>query len=165
MTLNEIADGQSIIIDANIFVYHFTGISKECSNFLWRCEAGLLNAFTTVGVAMEVLHRLMMIEAVSKGLVSPGNVAKKLKEKPDLVKKLSDYARYGLCIPEMGIQIVPYIFTDCTHSQQYRKKYGLLTNDSLLLSTMTKLHCFNLATADEDFLKVEEITVFRPGDI
>ena len=50
LTFNEIADGQSIFIDANIFVYHFTGISKECSNFLLRCETGLLNAFTTVGV-------------------------------------------------------------------------------------------------------------------
>jgi len=165
LTFNEIADGQSIFIDANVFVYHFTGLSKECSNFLLRCETGLLNAFTTVGVVMEVIHRLMMIEAVSKGLVSPGNVAKKLKEKPDVVKKLGDYAGYGLCIPEMGIQVVPYIFTDCTNSQQYRKKYGLLTNDSLLLSAMTRLLCYNLATADEDFLEVEEITVFRPGDI
>jgi len=58
LTFNEIADGQNIFIDANVFVYHFTGLSKECSNFLLRCETGLLNAFTTVGVVMEVLHRL-----------------------------------------------------------------------------------------------------------
>ncbi|WP_152946670.1 type II toxin-antitoxin system VapC family toxin [Desulfofundulus thermobenzoicus] len=164
MTFDRI-EGKRVFLDANIFVYHFTGLSIECTELLHRCEDGSINGFTTIGVIMEVLHRLMMIEAVNKGLVSPGNVAKKLKEKPEVVQQLNSYAEYALRIPEMGIQVLPYTLADCRNSQQFRQKYGLLTNDSFLLSAMDRMNCPHLASADEDFQRVEEIQLFRPADI
>jgi len=38
MKLSEIESGESVFIDANIFIYHFTGISEESSFFLKQCE-------------------------------------------------------------------------------------------------------------------------------
>ncbi|MCP4680714.1 MAG: type II toxin-antitoxin system VapC family toxin [Desulfobacterales bacterium] len=79
MKLAEIKAGSEIFIDSNIFIYHFTGVSDECSNFLGRCERGELIAMTSVNVILEVLHRLMMVEAVRKNLVKPPNIIKKLR--------------------------------------------------------------------------------------
>ena len=62
--------GASIFIDANIFIYHFTGVSEECSEFLTRCESREITGQTSINVILEVLHRLMMVEAVTKNLVS-----------------------------------------------------------------------------------------------
>ena len=38
MKLDEIKTGSEVFIDANIFIYHFTGVSDECGDFLNRCE-------------------------------------------------------------------------------------------------------------------------------
>ncbi len=43
--LSEISDGLSIFIDANIFIYHFSGptpLSPACSAFLRRIEDGVI---------------------------------------------------------------------------------------------------------------------------
>ncbi len=39
MKLEDVPDGERIFIDANILIYHFSGISSDCRTFLQRCEA------------------------------------------------------------------------------------------------------------------------------
>jgi len=97
---------QTIFIDANIFIYHFTGLSQECSSFLERCERGGLWGVTAVHILLEVLHRLMMIEAVARGVVTSGNVAKKLRKRLNVVKQLADCQTQTEAILEMGIEVV-----------------------------------------------------------
>jgi len=60
MKLDEIKTGSEVFVDSNIFIYHFTGVSDECGNFLNRCEQGDLTAITSVNVILEVLHRLII---------------------------------------------------------------------------------------------------------
>ena len=79
MTLEEIGSGSDLFIDSNIFIHHFTGASEECSNLLARCEEGETNGLTSVNVLLEVLHRLMMVEAVNKRLVGPQKPFRSLK--------------------------------------------------------------------------------------
>lgn len=57
MKLAEIKAGSEVFVDSNIFIYHFTGVSDECTDFLSRCEQGELIAMTSVNVILEVLHR------------------------------------------------------------------------------------------------------------
>jgi predicted nucleic acid-binding protein len=38
MNLNDLPDGAAVFIDANIFVYHFSGVSPECRAFLERAD-------------------------------------------------------------------------------------------------------------------------------
>ncbi len=47
----------------------------------------------------------MMIEAVTKGLVTSGSVARKLRKKPNVVKQLADYQTQTEAILEMGIKV------------------------------------------------------------
>lgn len=165
MKLSEIKGGETIFIDSNIFIYHFTGVSQESTSFLRRCEEGDLVGFTGINIIIEVLHRLMMIEAVTKGFVQPGDVAKKLKTKPDIVKKLTDYEINALSIIDMGIEVVSLSEDIIKASLQFRRKYGLLVNDSLTAAMMNMERIINLATLDKDFMKIKEINVYSPEDV
>jgi predicted nucleic acid-binding protein len=69
MKLEDVPGGTPIFVDANIFIYHFSGISLECRAFLQRCESRQVEAFTGVHIVLEVMHRLMMLEALQKGLI------------------------------------------------------------------------------------------------
>ena len=66
MRLDRAPAGTHVFIDANIFIYHFTGASSQCSAFLSRCETRQFEGATGIHILTEVAHRLMMIEAVRK---------------------------------------------------------------------------------------------------
>ena len=165
LPLTELPAGQTVFIDANIFIYHFTGLSHECSSFLERCERGELWGVTAVHILLEVLHRLMMVEAVTKGLVSSGNVAKKLRKRPDVVKQLADYQTQTEAILEMGIEVVGLTSDSLKVSHPYRCRDGLLVNDSLTTAVMEAEGILYLATADPDFTRVEGLRVYCPMDL
>ena len=48
MRFDELGDGSTIFIDANIFIYHVTGVSSECSQFRKRCEEGKVQGITLI---------------------------------------------------------------------------------------------------------------------
>jgi len=87
MTLAELQGGHSVFIDANIFIYHFGGHSPQCKAFLERCAQRELLGYTSTPVLAEVLHRLMVAEAIMKGLVTAKTAVRKLGKTPDLVKQ------------------------------------------------------------------------------
>jgi predicted nucleic acid-binding protein len=87
MTLAEELDDHSVFIDANIFIYHFGGHSSQCKAFLERCAQRELLGYTSTPVLAEVLHHLMVVEAIVKGLITAETVVRKLWETPDLVKQ------------------------------------------------------------------------------
>ncbi|HSG38797.1 MAG TPA: hypothetical protein VLE27_04085, partial [Thermoanaerobaculia bacterium] len=100
-TLEQVERGARVFIDASVFIYHFTGASLDCRRFLETCERGQVEGFSSVTALAEVAHRLMMIEAVAKGLISPGNPARKLREKPEIVRELHVYLEQIELIPLM----------------------------------------------------------------
>jgi len=163
--LPELPAGQTVFLDANIFIYHFTGLSQECSSFLERCERGELWGVTAVHILLEVLHRLMMVEAVTKGLMTSGNVAKKLRKRPNVVKQLADYQAQTEAILEMGIEVVGLTADSLKLSYPYRHRDGLLVNDSLTAAVMEAEGILYLATAYPDFTRVEGLRIYSPLDL
>ncbi len=164
-SLSELPAGARAFIDANIFIYHFIGASQQCKEFLDRCERGEVFGTTGVFILLEVLHRLMMIEARVKKRVTSGNVAKKLREKPHIVKQLSDYYEQAQSILEMDLEILPLSVEIIVASERYRREYGLLVNDSVTVALALNQGITALASADRDFERVEELVVYRPTDI
>ena len=165
MKLEELRPGSRVFIDANIFIYHFSGVSEECSSFLERCEKEEVTAFTTAGVLLEVTHRLMMLEAVVKGFVTPGDTAKKLRRNPAVISKLSLYAEQVQRIPQMNIHVVPVTEEICYRALTLQQKYALMVNDSVLVAACQADNCRYLASNDAVFSKVERLTVLRPTDV
>ena len=165
MRFNELASGASIFIDANIFIYHFTGASEECSEFLDRCENREITGVTSINVILEVLHRLMMVEAVNKNLIQPPNILKKLKNQPQKIKQLNEYFVHTQKIERMGISIRPFSYLTVIRSQNHRIRHGLMVNDSLIVALMEEVGILHLATKDKSFMAIEEITVVGPEDL
>lgn len=107
MKLEDLPEGAHVFIDANILIYHFSGISLECRALLQRCESRQVEAFTGVHILLEVTHRLMVLEALQKGLITGGQPARKLKEQPEIIKGLRAYNRSVQQIPRMRIRVRP----------------------------------------------------------
>ena len=165
MKLTEIESHAEVFVDSNIFIYHFTGVSGECSDFLVRCERSELIAITSVNVILEVLHRLMMVEAVRKNLVKPPNIVKKLSKAPQKLKRLNEYFLNTEKIQDMGIVIKPLIFETIAKSHMVRLASGLMVNDSVIVASMNQEGIKLLATNDKAFEKVEEIQMCSPRDV
>lgn len=165
MKITEIKAGSEVFVDSNIFIYHFTGLSGECSDFLGRCERRELIAMTSVNVILEVLHRLMMVEAVRKNLVKPPNIVKKLSKAPQKIKRLNEYFLNTEKIQDMGIVIKPLIFETIAKSHMARLASGLMVNDSVIVASMKQEGVKLLATNDRAFKSVDEIQVCTPHDI
>lgn len=164
-TLEAVPAGIGIFIDASIFIYHFTGTSVQCREFLERCERGQIKAATSVLCLAEVAHRLMMIEAVAKGLITPGNAVRKLRDKPGIVRQLDVYQENVEKIALMGIGVEALDLSLMLRSASLRKKTGLLTNDSLIATTLAAQGLNAIASADPDFSRLEGVELFGPTDL
>ena len=165
MTFNEIVPGTDLYIDANIFVYHFAEASYECRSLILRCGQGGVNAFTGTHVLLEVAHRIMMTEAVDKGLVTPGNVPRKLRRRPELASQLNEHSEAIRFILNMGIQILQ-VDTDILEiSANLRAQTGFLVNDSISLAMMQRRDVHAIATNDRDFQRVNWLEVHLPSDL
>ena len=165
MTLERVAAATRIFLDSTIFIYHATGASPECRRLLERCEAGDVAGVTSVVVLAEVAHRLMMIEAVARGLVSGKDVVKKLRAKPAVVGGLHVYQEQVERIPLMGVDVLPLDIGTLLGSAHFRRQYGLLVNDSLVVAVERGAGVAHLASADPDFGRVKELTLYQPSDL
>jgi predicted nucleic acid-binding protein len=165
MRLDRIPVGISVFIDANIFIYHFTGVSPQCTAFLGSCEGGRLAGITGVHVLAEVAHRLMAVEAVRKGLITPGNVAAKFRAHPDIVRALSDYQTNLNTLMAIGIQVLFLGPDDLVASAAVRRVSGLLTNDSLTAAMLQRERIRALATSDPDFRRLPDVRIYEPTDL
>jgi len=164
MSVNSLPNGTVAGIDANVFIYHFCGRSNECTKLLDRVERGEIRGVVTNEVMYEVLHRLMVLEAMQSGHISGGNPARKLKRHPGVVRKLTRYYRDTKAISAIGVKVLPPPPAPVPAGQSLRDRYGLLTNDSLLAATLLHHGIRMLVTADRDFERVEELSVVRVAD-
>jgi predicted nucleic acid-binding protein len=148
-----------------IFIYHATGASPQCRALLERCEAGDVAGLTSVIVLAEVAHRLLIIEAVTTGLVTGKDVVKKLRARPDLVRLLHVYQEQVERIPLMGIDVAPLDAGTLLRSADMRRQYGLLVNDSIVAAAARGAGVDLLASADADFARVKGLRWYRPTDL
>lgn len=165
MRVNEIAPGSRVCLDANVFIYHFCGRSRQATELLLDVEDGQLHGFTTSGVLAEVLHRLMVIEAVSVGAISGASPARALRRRPEVVRALRRYYRDTSSIPAMGVEVIEPGGDLLRASHPLRTGYGLLTNDSLLVAAALGAGMDVLATADRDLARVREIDIALLDDV
>lgn len=168
MTFSGILPRTKLYIDANIFVYASngaSGASRECRDLLERCGRQEFEAFTGTHILLEVAHRLMMIEAVDKGLVTPGNVPSKLRRRPQLASQLNDHSDAIRFILNTGIYILQVDADILELSANLRARTGFLVNDSISLAMMERYDIMAVVTNDRDFQRVAGLEVHLPGDL
>ena len=94
MTLAAIAQGDSVFVDANIFVYHFAPdpvLQVPCGQFLQRLENQELQGYTSTHVLAEAAHRLLTIEARIRFGWKSGKVVRRLKQNPIHLQSLTGF--------------------------------------------------------------------------
>ena len=160
--LEKIPLHSKIFVDSNIFIYHFLDISDSSTNFLQRIEMRQIDAYTSTVVLAEVLHRLMIAELIEKYKIKSNNAIKFLKEKPEIIATLEKCEIAVKEIPEFNVRILSVTVESIFQSYDFRKKYNLLTNDSLNLNVMYVNGLKHIATNDSDFDGVEWIKVWKP---
>lgn len=165
MTFDDLQNGDRVFIDANIFIYHFSGFSLACKALFDRIFQNELTAYTSTSVLAEVLHRLMIAEAIEKGYIPAGQPAKKLKKRPDVIRKLSNYNRDVAKVSTMNVEILNSTQIGLQKSARIQETEGLLTNDSLIIATMKEMPLTKLATNDKDFGRINWLTIYTPNDL
>ena len=109
MWLEELSIGDEVFIDANIFLYDILGLEKwvdSCKDFLKRIENCELQGYTSPVVLGEVLHKLIISEAIEKFGIDPKSVIIYLKNNPDQVKKLKKYKKIIKKVNALPLEIL-----------------------------------------------------------
>jgi predicted nucleic acid-binding protein len=153
-----------VFIDANIFIYGLSGQSAQCRQLLERClreEVTGLALFETVN---EVTHRLMVAEALAKGLIPLGGT-RALRQNLRIIPSLTDYWRNTERVLALNLVLMPADEAIVRGAQAERQAAALLTNDSMIVSCMREYGLSFLASNDADFERVAGLTVFKPNDL
>ncbi len=162
--LTKLRPGSEVLIDANIFVYAFLEISRQCVEFLHRCSAEDVLAVTTADVVSDVCHRLMLAEAVATGVI-PRQSAPLLKRKPELVRGLNRYWPLTAGIFQLGILVLELDDTRLRQAHEMIERHGLLTKDSLVLAAADEYGVEAPASLDSDFDDIDWLIVYKPTDV
>lgn len=165
MALDSLPAGELVFLDSTIFICHFAGQSNSSTRLLLRCEAGEVKGTSSVVVLAETAHRLMMVEEISRKLVAAGNVARKLREHPEVISNLKVYQQQVERIPLMGIRIVSLDLRVWLGSAGLRAGYGLMTTDSIVTATAIGEGITNIASSERHFARVEKLTLHVPTDL
>jgi len=165
VNINFLPAGANALVDANIFIYHLGGLSTDCKDFLHRVVRGEVTAHITTAIIAEVLHRRMIAEALTKGLIFPGQPLKKLKANPAIISALIDYITEIEKLLQLPLRVAEITAADVAASHDLRRTHGLLVNDSINLACATRLGITDIITHDSDFNRVPAIRVWEPTDI
>ncbi len=166
MKLDEIPAGTEVFIDANIFVYAFAAdqtYGAPCIDFLERVELGVIDGFISAPILSEVAHRLMTLEACQTfGWPYPG-IAQRLRRHLDDVQTLQLFRQALAEIAGMKMTIHPVSDLDVRRAADLSQQYGLLSNDALVVSVMQDHSLGHLASNDQDFDRVPNLSRYAPG--
>jgi len=166
MNLDDIQSGSRCVIDTNILLYAEQGVSAQAQRLLRRCSTGELIGTLPQTVWQELAHKLMLAEAMMLGKISGPNPARQLSKKPDVVRILSIYQKKVTALKDLGLGFEPCTQKDFLEEAfSLQKKYGLLTNDSVVLATALRLRAEVLVSADTAFQKITAPLVAWPSDL
>ena len=138
--------------------------SGQCHQLLERCLREEVTGITLFETLSEITHRLMVAEALAKGLIGRGG-AKELRHNLRVIPSLSDYWRNTERVLALNLVLMPPDEAIVRGAQAERQAAALLTNDSMIVSCMREYGVSFLATNDSDFERVADITLFKPEDL
>ena len=165
-SLDDIPRGSLCVIDTNVLIYAEHGISSQAQRLLFRVARGEVTGALPQPIWGELVHKFMLAEAVEKGFISTHRPTRQLAANPQKVKRLGLYRDKIKALRTMGLG-----FELCTQADLldtallFQEKYGLMTNDSLLLAVAVRIKADALVTADENLAHTREIPTYRPTDL
>ena len=159
-----------MFVDTNIFTLHYRSKSVSCNAFVTRIAQGDLFGYVNLQVLSDLLHKLMLAEAVNKGIIvrlSAAQLKQRLQFDRLLAKQLADYQTQFEDSLRIGFVMLPLSRRLLVTTKAERSTYGLLTGDSLHLGCMNRRRpvLTHIATQDGDFQHIPGITMWTPMDV
>jgi predicted nucleic acid-binding protein len=166
MILADLPLGDSVLIDANTWVYHFAPHPKfgvTCTDLIRKIELQTITGFTSTHIVTEMAHRLMLMEASDLEGWPLAGTLKRLQKDSRVVQKLIKFRTAIEELLKTGVKVLTvrddHILAAATISQQT----GLLSNDALIVALMQANGITKLASHDTDFDRVPGITRYGPA--
>lgn len=165
MTFDDIPAGTQVFWDANTLIYAIFGhpqFGAACQQLLDRIENQELIGFTSSTALGETAHRAMTLEAIDRYNWPAIGIAGRLRRQPQEVQQLI-WPRRGLDeIQAARITELPVLVGQVSRAVDISQRYGLLTNDALIVVVMQQNQLTHLASNDADFDRVPGLTRYAP---
>lgn len=165
MIFADLVLGESVFLDANTLIYHFTTnplFGTACSDLLRRIERQEIGGFTSTHMLSEVAHRIMTIEASNTFAWPLAGIVQRLRRHPHQVQQLMGFRQAIEDVLHSSIQVLPIPVPLIGTAAQVSQQTGLLSNDALIVAVMQQHGLTNLASNDADFDRVPGITRYTP---
>jgi predicted nucleic acid-binding protein len=166
MIFTDLSAGESVFVDANTLLYHFTAdaqFGSACTDFVERIERQDLLGFTSTHVISEVAHRLMTIEAAQRFGKPFAGIAYWLNKHPAEAQQLTQFRHAIQEVPRYRLQVLPIPPDLLDAAAAVTQQTGLLHNDALIVALMQRHNLTHLASADSDFDRVPGLTRYGPS--
>jgi uncharacterized protein len=165
MNFGDIPSGESVFVDANVFVYDFGPdpvFGPPSNALLKRIEQADVMGYVSSHVLHDVAHRLMTLEACQiLGWPFTG-IGQRLRRHPAEIQKLGAFRQALDTIVRLGIEIVPVTAQHVLLAGDVSRQHGLLSGDALIVAVMQSQKLIHLASNDADFDRVPGIKRFAP---
>ena len=166
MNLDNIPAGSLCVVDTNVLLYAEQGASSQAQRFVKRCASGEVTATLPQTVWQEFTHKLMLAEAMARGLTSGGNPASRLGSRPEAIKGLTLYKSKVRALVDLGFGFEPCLLPDLLdRAFALQERHGLLTNDSMVLAVALRLKADALVSSDKAFHGIAGLGIYRPTDL
>lgn len=106
----------------------------------------------------------MVMEAVSRGLISGSKPLEKLKRQPQLITQLSWYITELAWFLQLPITVLEVTQEEIDWSHTLRRAYGMLVT-SINLACAVRRGIIDIVTYDTDFQHIPGLNIWRPADI
>lgn len=160
----DLPNGTTLFVDANILAYavvEHQEFTPPCRDLLHRIELGRIAASTASFAIADALHKIMLAETRLR-LSELVNVGRHLQNHPETVKSLVFARQSAQFFAGLPLELLPLDKSSLVEAMEISGRYGLLTNDSRILTLMQRHGISHLATNDDDFDQVPGITVWKP---
>ncbi|MDR4496272.1 MAG: type II toxin-antitoxin system VapC family toxin [Nitrospirales bacterium] len=166
MNLDDIPSGSLCVVDTNVLLYAEQGTSLQAQRLLRRIEKREVLGVMPQPVWQELMHKLMLAEALMLGHLSGGNPARQLAGKPDVIKRLTLYKDKMRALVTLGMAFEPCTRIDLVDKAvAIQERHGLLTNDSVIVAMALRLEADVLVSADKQLQGIKEVQVYGPSDV
>lgn len=166
MSLDNVPSGSLCVLDTNVLLYAEQGVSLQAQRLLSRIERREVLGVLPQTVWQELTHKLMLAEALMRRQIGGSNPARQLASKPQVVRQLTLYQEKIRALLTIGLGFEPCSKKDVSEDAlQLQRRYGLLTNDSVILAVAVRLNADALISADTSFVGIDGISLYAPSDL
>jgi predicted nucleic acid-binding protein len=152
-------------VDANILYYYFVEtppLSEPCTNFLERVAKGEIVACASIHILSEAVHKVVLAEAAANFGLNRAGLVNWLQNHRDRIAELTEFRQAAAELMRMNLRLLPTEAALLEEAAELSAQLRLLTNDATIVALMKRDELHNLATNDDDFDNIANLTVWKP---